>query len=159
MIISYLGGGDFKIKTSTSVVSLSQGVVDIDGFAIKTPGEYERKNVFVESPIEKPVFRIQIEDVSILYIGKTKNFISSEIELLDGVDIFLLPCGDDDSMPLKDALNLSSTLDPSIVIPMYFSNVDQLKKEGVDGEVAKNAKISKSSLPQEGSEVIILENV
>ncbi|TSC94602.1 MAG: hypothetical protein Athens101428_232 [Candidatus Berkelbacteria bacterium Athens1014_28] len=154
-----MGGGDFKIKTLTSVVQLSDGVVDINGFTIKNPGEYERKNVFVESPIKKPVFRIQIEDVSILYIGKTKSFTGSEIETLDGVDVFLLPCGNDDSMPLKEALNLSSTLDPSIIIPMYYSSVDQLKKEGVDGEIVKNVKISKSTLPQEGSEVIILEEV
>ncbi|OIN90046.1 hypothetical protein AUJ40_00765 [Candidatus Berkelbacteria bacterium CG1_02_42_45] len=159
MIITYLGGDKFRIKTREANITLAADRVDIDGFVINGPGEYERKNVFVEAPFEQPVFKILVEDVIILYPGKSKKFSDKQIEALDGVDLLFLPCGEEDSMSLKDALELSSTLEPGIIIPMLYSDIQLLKKEGLEGSVGKNAKITKASLPQEESEVIILEKV
>lgn len=159
MIISYLGGDKFKIKTREANITLSDQGVDIDGFIIDGPGEYERKNVFVEVLFELPVYKILAEDVTILYPGKTKKISDKQIESLDGIDLLFLPAGEDDSMALKDALELSATLEPGVVIPMLYSDINGLKKEGLEGEVIKSAKIAKSMLPQEGNIVIFLEKI
>lgn len=157
MIISDLGAGKFKIKTRDAEILLEDGKVVIDGLEINCPGEYERKNIFVESPIDKPAYKIYAEEVKILYIGKIKSLTDREIEEIDGIDLFFLPAGNDDSMPLKDSLNLAATLEPGIVIPMFYDSVESLQKEGLEGEVEKSAKISKSSIPEEGRLVIFLE--
>jgi len=157
MIITYQGGDKFKIKTRDASITLTAEGVDIDGFKITDPGEYERKNIFVEAPFEQAVFKILAEDMTILYFGKTDKISDNQVEQLDGVDILFLPCGEQGSMNLKDALELSATLEPSIIIPMFFQSAERLKKEGLEGSVIKNAKITKDSLPQEESEVMILE--
>lgn len=157
MIISYLGGDKFKIKTREANITLSDQGVDIDGFIIDGPGEYERKNVFVEAPFELPVYKILAEDVTILYPGKAKFFSDKQIESLDGIDLLFLPAGDDGSMALKDALELSATLEPGIIIPMLYTDITTLKKEGLEGEVVKSAKIQKSLLPEEGNITMFLE--
>lgn len=157
MIISYLGGEKFKIKTRDAEIFLEDGKVMIDDFVVDGPGEYERKNIFIESPIEKSAYKLYIEEVKILYIGKVKSLSDREIEEIDGIDLIFLPCGADDSMEIKDSLNLAATLEPGIVIPMLYDNVELLQKEGLEGETEKTAKISKSSIPEEGKTVIFLE--
>ncbi len=157
MIITYLGGDKFRIKTRDANITLASDSVDIDGFVINSPGEYERKNVFVEAPFEQPVFKILAEEVMMLYPGKSKKFSDKQIEALDGVDLLFLPAGEEDSMNLKDALELSATLEPSMIIPMLYPNVGALNKEGLEGEVAKSAKVVKSALPEEGHQTIFLE--
>ena len=157
MIISNLGNGTFRIKTRDANVTLSPGSVDIDGFVIDGPGEYERKNVFVEVPFEQSAFKLLIEDMMLFYPGKCKKFSDKQVESLDSVDLLFLPCGQEESMGLKDSLNLSATLDPSIIIPMLYSSIDEIKKEGLEGEVTKNAKISKAIMPEEGHITMILE--
>lgn len=157
MIISYLGDDKFKIKTRDANINLTAEGIDIDGFRIKDPGEYERKNIFIEAPFEQAVFKILAEDITILYPGKTNKISDNQVEQLDGVDILFLPCGEQGSMNLKNALDLSATLEPSIIIPMFFQSAELLKKEGLEGTVVKNAKITKASLPQEESEVMVLE--
>jgi len=157
MIITYAGGDKFKIKTREANIVLSEHGVDIDGFVISGPGEYERKNVFVEAPFELPVYKILAEDVTILYPGKAKKISDRQIESLDGIDLVFLPAGDDGSMSLKDALELSATLEPGVIIPMLYSNAATLKKEGLEGETVKSAKIQKSMLPEEGNITMFLE--
>ena len=159
MIITYLGGDQFKIKTRDANITLSSKGVNIDGFVIDGPGEYERKNVFVEVPFELSAYKLLIEDMALLYPGKTKKISDKQIEALDGVDLLFLPAGEEDSMALKDALELSATLDPSIIIPMLYSDISVLHKEGLEGEEEKSAKISKSILPEEGNQVIFLEKI
>lgn len=159
MIITYLGGDKFRIKTRDANITLASGSVDIDGFVIDGPGEYERKNVFVEAPFEQSVFKIMAEEVMMLYPGKSKKFSDKQIEALDGVDLLFLPAGEEDSMKLSDALELSATLEPSMIIPMLYSNIETLNKEGLEGEVAKSAKIIKSALPEEGHATIFLEKL
>ncbi len=157
MIVTCTGGGKFKIKTREANVTLSAEGVDIDGFVVNGPGEYERKNVFVEVPFDLPVYKIMADDLTVLYPGKTKKISDKQIEGLDGIDLLFLPCGEEDSMELKNALELSATLDPSVIIPMLYSDISMLKKEGLEGETSKSAKIQKSLLPEEGNQVIFLE--
>lgn len=159
MIITYLGGDKFQIKTRDANITLASDSVNIDGFIIDGPGEYERKNVFVEAPFEQSVFKILAEEVTMLYPGKSKKFSDKQIEALDGIDLLFLPAGEEDSMTLKDALELSATLEPSIIIPMLYSNIEVLNKEGLEGEIAKSAKIVKASLPEEGHQTIFLEKI
>lgn len=157
MIISFLGKDKFKIKTRDAVVTISSEKLDIDGFVIDSPGEFERKNVFVEVPFDQNIFRIMAEDVTLLYPGKAKKFTDKQIEILDGVDVLFLASGEEDSMSLKDSLELSSTLEPSMIIPMLYQSIESLEKEGLEGETSKSAKVSKSTLPEEGHITVFLE--
>jgi len=157
MIVTNIGGDKFRIKTRDASITLSPEGVDIDDFVIDGPGEYERKNVFVEAPFEQSVFKVIAEDLAILYPGKTGVLSDSQVERLDGVDVLFLPCGEQGSMNLKNALELSATLEPAVIIPMFYKSVESVKKEGLEGSVEKSAKISKALLPEEESVVIFLE--
>ncbi len=157
MIISYLGSEKFKIKTKDAEILLSDGKIEIDGFVIDCPGEYERKNIFVESPIDKPAYKLFVEEVKMLYLGKVKSLTDREVEEIDGIDLIFLPGGSENSMDLKNALDLAATLEPGIIIPMLYESMESLQKEGIEGEIVKSAKIGKSSIPEEGKMVVILE--
>jgi len=157
MIITYHGDDKFRIKTKEAVISLNADYIDIDGFRIDGPGEYERNNVFVEAPFEQLAFKILVEDMTIFYPGKLKKFADKQVEMLDSVDLLFLPAGGGDSMSLKDSLELSAKLEPSIIIPMLYSDIEALNKEGLEGETMKTLKISKTLLPQEGHQTVFLE--
>ena len=156
MIITYLGEDKFQIKTANSVVILGEDKVDIEGFVIDSPGEYERKGVFVEAPFDAPIYKISLEGLVILHPGSSKKISDKQLEELDSIDVFFMPYGANGSMDIKDSTNLAGALEPGIIIPMQFADAD-LKTAGVEVEPVKLAKISKSSLPQEGSETIVLE--
>ncbi|MCX6812024.1 MAG: MBL fold metallo-hydrolase [Candidatus Berkelbacteria bacterium] len=157
MIITRTGEESFKIKTRDAEIILTPESLEIDSFVIDGPGEYERKNIFVEVPFEKTAFKVLVEEISILYPSRTKKFTDVEIEELDGVDLLFLPGGENDSMSLKDALELSATLEPNITIPYDYADIETLKKSGIEGETTKSAKISKATMPAEGNQIIFLE--
>jgi L-ascorbate metabolism protein UlaG (beta-lactamase superfamily) len=79
------------------------------------------------------------------------------MEEIDGIDLIFLPGGSENSMDLKNALDLAATLEPGIIIPMLYESMESLQKEGIEGEIVKSAKIGKSSIPEEGKMVVILE--
>ncbi|MFA7244036.1 MAG: MBL fold metallo-hydrolase [Patescibacteria group bacterium] len=160
MQITYLGKEKFEIKTKDAVIALSDNI-NIDGFEISGPGEYERKGVFVQAI--KPngdgcVFVLHAEAMAICYGGRLKAMISDEaIKEIGDIDILILPLGEDGTLDMKDASALIAKIDPRTVIPMLYSDISEFKKtEGIVEEDIDTLKIKKLDLPDEERKFFIL---
>ncbi len=102
---------------------------------INLPGEYELKGIRVsgfESYHDKTkgeergrntMFKIECEDISILHCGDLGHTLSAEtIEMIDGVDVLLIPVGGFFTIDAEEARHVVEKLEPSIVIPMHYRN-------------------------------------
>lgn len=164
MIIKYNGEEKFEIKTSEAKVSLGQAGIDIEGFVINTPGEYERRGVSVQGITldgeQKPIYILHAEEMTICYPDGLNRELDEEIvKLIGDIDILFVPLGESGSMPLKLAQKFISDIDPRVVIPMLYSDIEQFKSaEGIaDGEVDQ-LKIKKAELPVEERKFYILKS-
>lgn len=147
-----------------------------DSFVIDGPGEYEVKNVFVYGiPAEKKdgkpitIYLIEMDGIKVAHLGMINQdtLTDKQMEILEGVDILLVPIGGGDTLTATKAVKLISQIQPRIVIPMYYKVPGlSLKLEGLDAflkeygvaksEPTDKLKISKKDLPQEETKVEIL---
>lgn len=164
MIIKYNGDEKFEIKTAEAKVSLSQDGIDVEGFIIKNPGEYERRGVSVQGiTLEgelRPVYIVHAEEMTLCYPDGLNRELDEEIaKLIGDIDILFVPLGEKNSMLLKQSQKLISDIDPRVVIPMLYSDIEQFKSaEGItDGEIDQ-LKIKKAELPVEERKFFILKS-
>lgn len=152
-----------------------------DPFVISQPGEYEIKNFFIygipsfhdnKKGAERGnniIYRIEAEGLSIVHLGDIGHILSDEeVEKLDNVDVLLIPIGGNYTIGVKEAEEIINQLEPRIVIPMHYKipglkvDIDPLDKFAKEMGVGKKEalpklKISKKDLPQEETQIIILE--
>jgi L-ascorbate metabolism protein UlaG (beta-lactamase superfamily) len=144
-------------------------------FFISSPGEYEIKDVFIyglPASGDKDngvIYLIQMEGISLAHLGliKQSKFTESQEEILEEVDILMLPVGGGVSLSAKQAAEVVNELDPSIVIPMYYQlpklnikldSLDKFKKEvAAKSEKVDKLKINKKDLLQEETKIVIIE--
>jgi L-ascorbate metabolism protein UlaG (beta-lactamase superfamily) len=161
MQIKYFGKEKFQIKTKDVEVDLGY-TVSINGFSLPGPGEYEKNGVFVEGIAdgENTIYNCKAEEINLCYLGKINHELSNEeTKGIGDVDILFVPLGEEGSLPAKKALNVISSIDPRIVIPMLYSDLSEFKKsEGIsDGEMDLY-KIKKNELPEDERQNIILKS-
>ncbi|MBU4314808.1 MBL fold metallo-hydrolase [Patescibacteria group bacterium] len=143
-------------------------------FTVNHPGEYEVKGISVHGiACEKKdgskhtIYKIIIEDVKIGFLGSLDRVLKEkEIEVLGDIDVLIVPVGGQSVMDAKLATEVVSQIEPRIVIPSYshtegakggFAGVEQFCKEiGFPAQDVNKAKITKSSLPDEDMQVIVL---
>lgn len=143
-------------------------------FSVDHAGEYEVGGIAVQG-ISAPkkdgsdhtIFKVMIEDVKIAFLGSLDRTLSQkEVEALGNIDVLIVPVGGKSVMDSKDASEVVSQIEPRIVIPSYM-NVDGAKEAFADSgvfckeigcvaEEVNKAKITKSSLPDEDIQVLIL---
>ena len=155
-------------------------------FVINNPGEYETKGVFVygvpswhdnKEGKEKGaniIYRIQIEDMSIVHLGDLGSDLTDEdLEKIGNVDILMIPVGGASTIDAKKANEIVGQIEPRIVIPMHYhlpelkfksgkklAPVDDfLKICGFPTEKLEKLKISKKDLMPEGGKVVLLEKL
>ncbi len=130
-------------KVDADVVTLSHhhddhnaySQVGGDPLVIDLPGEYERSGIRItgfESYHDKTkgeergrnvMYKIESENVSVLHCGDLGHTLSAEtIELIDGVDVLLIPVGGFYTIDAEEARQVIEKLEPSIVIPMHYRN-------------------------------------
>lgn len=162
MQIKYLGGEKFEVRSSQTLVSLAYETA-IDGFHLPGAGEYEKAGVAVVGIPngQNTIYVVKIEGINLCYLGKiAQELRSEEIKEIGSVDILFLPLGEDGTLPTKKALQLLSKIDPHVVIPMLYSDLEEFKKsEGISCSEQEVLKIRKVDLPEEERQVIILRPV
>lgn len=147
-------------------------------FLVDHPGEYESKGVFVysvETAAEQMaggksgmIFLIQAEELRIAHLGFLKGALSdAQKEMLDEADILLIPVGGGSVCTPKLAADIVSELEPRIIIPLHYripgskeklEDVQPFLKEiGMKEERMEKLRIKKKDLPQEESQVILLD--
>jgi L-ascorbate metabolism protein UlaG (beta-lactamase superfamily) len=160
MQIKYKGEDCFEIKSKDLDIVFSDKVI-INGFTFPGPGEYEKGGVILNGIADQDntIYVAKVEDMNLCYLGRIRHELSEdEIKQIGDVDLVFLPLGEMGTIDLKIALKLLSKIDPRVVIPMLYSNLDEFKKsEGItDGEIDV-LKIRKSDLPEEERQAVLLK--
>lgn len=103
-----------------------------DYVLVDTPGEYSFDKITAYgiswfksgSSAEQVIYRIIIDSLSILYLGSLdRKLTQSELQLLEqaDTDVFIVPIGGSTSIDTAAAIDLISTIEPNIVIPINYS--------------------------------------
>ena len=140
-----------------------------DSFVISGPGEYEIKDVFIrgflsEGPDKKTntIYLISFEGMNICFLGALANIELPEetLEAIEDVDILFTPVGFGGTVDPVSAYKLAVSLEPSIVIPMYFEkpSLDKFIKEGgAKVDSLDKLVIKKKDLEGKESEIVVLK--
>ncbi|KKT95858.1 MAG: Zn-dependent hydrolase of the metallo-beta-lactamase superfamily [Parcubacteria group bacterium GW2011_GWA2_45_15] len=160
---------------------------DKSSFVIDGPGEYEIKDIFIkgflsEGPAsakataDKPdkkintIYLISFEGMNLCFLGALTNPILPDetLEAIEDVDILFVPIGVGD--PAKDgastldpvsAYKLAVSLEPSVIIPMYYQKtaLEQFIKEGGEAKVDSLDRfvVKKKDLEDKKSEIVVLK--
>jgi L-ascorbate metabolism protein UlaG (beta-lactamase superfamily) len=141
-------------------------------FTISVPGEYEVGGLFVygiSAANGTTLYRYEVGDLSIGHLGDLGAPITDrERELLEDVDVLLVPVGDNTVLTAKQAVEVVTQLSPRIVIPMHYAlpglktksdTVEKFLKEmgASKSERVTKLKIMKKDLPVEETKVIIID--
>lgn len=141
-------------------------------FVIDCPGEYEIKGVTVfgikasagnkEQKQEMTLYSLEIEDFYLAHLGSIGQKLTDEqVSELEGVDILMIPVGGVTSIGPKRAVEVIGQINPSIVIPMLYSDSAKLERffdemEIEPPEAVEKLKLkSRGDLPEE-TEVVLL---
>lgn len=126
-----LGSGEIHVVT-VSGPRVKKDYKNIEGKPVELPGsgEYEVHGIqaigISDGTQEYPnmVFHFEIDGVNILHAGYlNKKLDEKEIERLGVVDIVLVPVGGSPGiLPTSDIVDFVAKVEPSIVIPMLYSN-------------------------------------
>lgn len=141
-------------------------------YTLSSPGEIDTHGVLVSSvqghESHTTMMRIDVENLSLAHLGLTnKQPTTKQLEVLSGVDILCIAVGHPDSFDAEGAVKAVNAIEPRIVIPMAFKSDNDPDAKSVDAFLkeigSKNDKpekkviIKKKDLPQEETEVIVLE--
>ena len=150
---------------------------DKSSFVIDGPGEYEIKDIFIKGFLSEgsdkqinTIYLISFEGMNLCFLGALANPILPDetLEAIEDVDILFVPIGEGD--PAKDgastldpvsAYKLAVSLEPSVIIPMYYQKtaLEQFIKEGGEAKVDSLDRfvVKKKDLEDKESEIVVLK--
>lgn len=103
-------------------------------FLIEGPGEYERKDIFVQGiPSfhdekegkergQNTIYTIEAEEMRLCHLGDfgQKELTSEQVEQIGEIDILMVPIGGVYTLDAKGASKIISQIEPRIAIPMHY---------------------------------------
>jgi hypothetical protein len=154
---------------------------DKEPFVISGPGEYEVKKVFVKglqsvseyggSERINTIYSIMLEGINLVFLGalSSKKLNTDVKEALGNIDVLFLPIGGEGALETSDAHALAVSLEPKIVIPMHYGEIEHdgksvalakfLKEDGAEnGKPIDKLTIKKKDLEGKEGEIIVLVN-
>lgn len=164
-----------------------EGIMTTDPLIIQGPGEYESKGVNIigvssfhddKNGAERginTIYRYEMDGISLVHLGDLGHKLSdSQLELLDGVDILMIPVGGFYTMPSSTAVEVVNQIEPLVIIPMHYltqdlkgpefaklNGVDVFLKEMGKEHIEPQAKfnITKDKKPVETTIVVLTPSV
>lgn len=150
-------------------------------FVISGPGEYETKKVFIkgfQSVSEyggeermNTIYSILLEGMNLVFLGalSSKKLNTETKEALGSADILFIPIGGDGVLNTIDAHTLAVDIEPKIIIPMHYGDIEEGKKEQAleaflkedgaeDGKPIDKLTIKKKDLDGKEGEIVVLKN-
>ena len=166
-------------KDFNGIEQLSRG--EKEPFVISGPGEYEVKKVFVkgfqsvseykEQKRINTIYSIMLEGINLVFLGalSLKKLNNDTKEALGDIDILFTPIGGGGVLTASDARALSVELEPKIIIPMHYGEIENsgknkaleefLKEDGAEnGKSIDKFTIKKKELEGKEEEVVILNS-
>ncbi len=146
-------------------------------FLVDKPGEFEVKGIFINgiadnwSKKDKKkniLFFLEVEGVKILNLGEIEHALENgNLDKLPAIDVLMIPVGGGNTINTEKAIDIINKIEPRIIIPMNFKipglkekldSVQKFAKEmGVNPkEQTERLKIDKRNLPQDNTEIIIM---
>jgi L-ascorbate metabolism protein UlaG (beta-lactamase superfamily) len=142
---------------------------DTSSFVINGPGEYEIKNIFIkgfisEGSVKKinTIYLISFEGINICFLGALANAVLpiATLEAIENIDILFVPLGSEGTLDPVAAYKLAVSLEPSIIIPMHYTQtaLDLFLKEGGETKVEALDKfvVKKKDLEGKEGEIVVL---
>lgn len=141
------------------------------------PGEYEIEGIAVagiaandeKTGEENIIFKFIIDRIRVCHLGDFNQKLTNDLlDKIGNVDVLFIPVGGQNSLDASKAKEIIEEIDPRIIIPMHYqlngNNLelgtlqDFLRKMGKpEIEAKKELKITRSQLPSEESEIVVLE--
>lgn len=186
----YAKAGGLKLPRLTSdIVTISHDHADHnyaegvkgDPFVINSPGEYEVKGLFITGLAmwhddkqgaergRNTIYVYDFNDAKICHLGDLGHApTQAQVEEMGNIDVLLVPVGGKYTIDARQAVEVVSLIEPSIVIPMHYAlpGMDTpiegveafLKEMGLrDPERLDNYSVTGKRFPEE-TQVILLEN-
>ena len=142
-------------------------------FVVDHAGEYEVRGLFATG-ISAPkkdgtahtIYRFDIEGMHVGFLGAIDRALTTkEQESLGAVDILLVPAGGGSVLGAAAAAELVTQIEPRVVIPMYVNAFEGdgfaesaafVREIGAPTETMAKYKITRSGLPEEDMQVVVL---
>lgn len=142
-------------------------------FIVDHAGEYEVRGMFVTGiPAAKKdgtshtIYRFDVEGMHVGFLGAIDRALTAkEQEQLGAVDILFVPAGGNDVLTASAAAELVTQIEPRIVIPIYVNAFEEdgyvdaaafVREIGAPTETMNKYKITRSGLPEEDMQVVVL---
>ncbi len=144
-------------------------------FVVSMPGEYEVKGITIDARVaptkadpKHMIARVAVEGMMVGFLGALdRELTDTELELLEGADILILPVGGVDVLTPKQAVEVIQQIEPRMVVPVHTSVEGSEKKYGTVGAFLKELgakateetaklKVAASGLPQDDMSVVVL---
>ena len=158
------------MRHSTDIVVLPTPLSDKEresykgaSLVVDCPGEYESKGLFVECQIagdkQTLLTRLEVEGMRIGHLGTLTERDEAAENFLEDVDILFVPVGNDGGLGPTIAAAVVSAIEPRIVIPMAYKDVQKFCQAlgAKPTEPQSKLSINKKDLPNEETRLIILE--
>jgi len=156
-------------KDSQSAVSSISG----DTFMIDSPGEYEVKGVFINGignngNSDQVFYHLEVNGITLAHLGRIQKgeLTDKQLEMIENVDILMIPVGGDDGATAKEAASLISQIEPKLVVPIYYQTtktpgkldkIDVFQKQmGIKAETVDKLIVKEKDIPQDEMRMIIL---
>ena len=132
-------------------------------FLIQGPGEYERKDIFVQGIPSyhddkdgkergrNTIYTIEAEEMNLCHLGDfgEKELSPEQLEKIGDVDILMVPIGGMFTLDAKGAAKIISQIEPRIVIPMHYSLPKlKVKIDGLEPFLKEMGQKSAESQPK-----------
>lgn len=160
-------------KEARELLSPTEGASEV--FCIEHAGEYEKSGIFVYGfrvhDGDRHIYTIETEDIHILYCGLLdKPLADADLEKIENIDILIVPVGGHGVLSGKEAADMAGALEPRIIIPTHYQ-IPGVKShmDGADAFVkamggkaerpGAKLKINKKDLPQDSTQVILLDTM
>lgn len=150
-------------------------------FLIQGPGEYERKDIFIQGipsfHDEKEgkerglntIYTIETEEMRLCHLGDLgqKELTPEQLEKIGDIDILMVPVGGTYTIDVKGAAKIISQIEPRVAIPMhYYLPKLSIKIDGLDlflkemgrksAEPQPKLLIKKKDLIAEETQIVVL---
>lgn len=164
-----------KLKANIVSLSKEEKAVEVEGEpkVLDWPGEFEVSDVAIVSVAangeESVIFTFALDGIRICHLGFLAHELSDEVlNKIGEVDVLLIPVGGDVVMDGKLAQKVMESIEPRVVIPMFYSATDSdMKLSGPEeflkavGKTELEAREkyslgSRSALPEGNMEFVLL---
>jgi len=184
--VSKSSKSEVSVKFGADIALISTNHPDYNGaeqlshgdrfpFVISGPGDYEVKEIFVKGVMSNSeisgkkyintIYSLSVDNISIAFLGALSDSeISKEArEAIDGPDILFVPVGGKGLLDAKSSVKLASSLEPKIIIPMYYDNISLkvfLKEIGEEKvEEVEKLTLKQKDLEGKESEVVVFKAI